>query len=117
MNDPLSGNRAQGVINGNLRLARQFRLPRGSLDAAVDIFNVANSAYKIQENDVSGIRSICACPWRFSRRASSDSICGTLSDPAQRKSELLPPSLAFSGTDQSGSGRTVESLPSPDWHR
>ena len=54
LNDPLSGNRAQGVINGNLRLARQFRLPRGSLDAAVDIFNVANSAYRIQENDVSG---------------------------------------------------------------
>ena len=54
INDPLSGNRAQGVINGNLRLARQFRLPRGSLDAAVDIFNVANSAYRIQENDVSG---------------------------------------------------------------
>ena len=54
LNDPLSGNRAQGVINGNLRLARQFRLPRGSLDAAVDVFNVANSAYKIQENDVSG---------------------------------------------------------------
>jgi hypothetical protein len=54
INDPLSGNRAQGVINANLRLARQFRLPRGSLDAAVDIFNVANSGYKIQENDVSG---------------------------------------------------------------
>lgn len=54
LNDPLSGNRAEGVINGNLRLAREFRLPRGSLAAAVDIFNVANSAYKIQENDVSG---------------------------------------------------------------
>ena len=32
LNDPLSGNRAQGVINANLRLAREFRLPRGSLD-------------------------------------------------------------------------------------
>ncbi len=54
INDPLSGNRAQGVINGNVRLGRKFRLPRGSLDAAIDVFNVANSAYKIQENDVSG---------------------------------------------------------------
>ncbi len=54
LNDPLSGNRAEGVINTNLRLARVFRLPRGSLDAAVDVFNVANSGYKIQENDVSG---------------------------------------------------------------
>ena len=54
LNDPLSGNRAQGVINGNLRLAREFRLPRGSLDAAIDVLNVANSGYKIQENDVSG---------------------------------------------------------------
>jgi len=54
LNDPLSGNRAEGVINANLRLARAFRLPRGSLDAAVDVFNVANSGYKIQENDVSG---------------------------------------------------------------
>lgn len=54
INDPLSGNRAQGVINANLRLAREFRLPRGSLGAAVDLFNAANSAYRIQENDVSG---------------------------------------------------------------
>ena len=54
LNDPLSGNRAEGVINTNLRLAREFRLPRGSLDAAIDLLNVANSAYKIQENDVSG---------------------------------------------------------------
>ena len=52
--DPLSGNRAQGVINANVRLARKFRLPIGSLDAAMDIFNVANSGYKIQENEISG---------------------------------------------------------------
>jgi hypothetical protein len=54
LNDPLSGNRAQGVINANLRLAREFRLPHGALDAAIDVLNVANSGYKIQENDVSG---------------------------------------------------------------
>ena len=54
LEDPLSGNRAEGVINGNLRLSRDFRLPHGSLNAAIDVLNVANSHYKIQENDVSG---------------------------------------------------------------
>jgi len=54
LNNPLSGNRAEGVINGNIRLHRQFRLPVGMFDAALDILNVANSSYKIQESDVSG---------------------------------------------------------------
>jgi hypothetical protein len=52
--NPLSGNRAEGVINANLRLARQFRLPKGTLGAALDIMNVANSGYKIQENEITG---------------------------------------------------------------
>src|SRR6202007_2402581 len=41
--NPLSGNRAEGVVNANLRFARQFRLPAGTLGAALDIMNVANS--------------------------------------------------------------------------
>jgi hypothetical protein len=53
-NNPLSGNRAAGVINGNIRLARKFRLPAGALDASLDILNVANSAYRLQENEASG---------------------------------------------------------------
>jgi hypothetical protein len=52
--NPLSGNRAQAVINGNLRFGRRFRLPKGTLGAALDILNVANSGYRIQENDASG---------------------------------------------------------------
>jgi hypothetical protein len=50
--NPLSGNRAEGVINGNIRLRRQFRLPVGAFDAALDIMNVANSSYKLQENEI-----------------------------------------------------------------
>lgn len=52
--NPLGGNRAEGVINGNLRLERKFRLPGGSLDTAVDVLNVANSRSKIQENEITG---------------------------------------------------------------
>ena len=51
LNNPLSGNRAEGVINGNLRFSRKFRFRAGTFDAALDILNVANSGYKIQENE------------------------------------------------------------------
>jgi hypothetical protein len=54
LNNPLSGNRAEGVINGNLRLAREFRLPAGTFGVALDVLNVANSAYKLQESEASG---------------------------------------------------------------
>jgi len=54
LSNPLSGNRAEGVINANLRLARRFRLPAGTLVAALDIMNVANSSYKLQENEITG---------------------------------------------------------------
>ena len=50
----LGGNRAEGVINGNIRLRRKFRLRVGRFDAALDILNVANSSYKIQENELTG---------------------------------------------------------------
>jgi hypothetical protein len=52
--NPLSGNRAEGVINANIRLARQFRLRTGALDAALDTLNVANSGYKLQESEITG---------------------------------------------------------------
>ena len=52
--NPLGGNRAEGVINANLRLARKFRIPAGTFEAALDIMNVANSGYKIQENEITG---------------------------------------------------------------
>jgi hypothetical protein len=57
--NPLSGNRAQAVINGNLRFGRTFRfpqgrLPKGTLGAALEILNVANSGYRTQENDATG---------------------------------------------------------------
>jgi len=54
LSNPLSGNRAEGVINANLRLARRFRLPAGTFVAALDIMNVANSSYKLQENEITG---------------------------------------------------------------
>jgi hypothetical protein len=52
--NPLGGNRAEGVINANIRLSRKFHLPVGAFDAALDIMNVANSSYKLQENEVTG---------------------------------------------------------------
>jgi hypothetical protein len=52
--NPLSGNRAEGVINANLRLARKIRVRAGVFEAALDIMNVANGGYKIQENEIMG---------------------------------------------------------------
>jgi hypothetical protein len=51
---PEGGNRAQYVINWNLRLSRQFGLPAGRLTVAADLLNVTNAAQRIQENDLSG---------------------------------------------------------------
>jgi hypothetical protein len=52
--NPLSGNRAEGVINANIRLSRKFHLPVGTFDAVLDIMNLVNSSYKLQENEVTG---------------------------------------------------------------
>ena len=70
--NPLSGNRAEGVINGNLRFERKFRLPVGTLEAVLDILNVANSGYKIQESEITGPsfnlrRPVEIQPARFAR--------------------------------------------------
>src|SRR5207302_2546746 len=53
--NPLGGNRAEGVINGNISLRRKFCFRVGTFDAALDILNVANSSYKIQENELTGM--------------------------------------------------------------
>ena len=47
-------NRAEHVINWNLRIVREFRLPRGTIAPSLDILNAANAGHKIQENDISG---------------------------------------------------------------
>ena len=51
---PEGGNRAQYVINWNLRLSRQFGLPLGRFAISADVLNVTNAAQRLQENDLSG---------------------------------------------------------------
>jgi hypothetical protein len=50
---PEGGNRAEFVLNWNLRLGRRFHLPLGQLVANVDLLNVTNVANRIQESYVS----------------------------------------------------------------
>jgi hypothetical protein len=51
---PGGGNRAQYVINWNLRLSRAFELPTGRFRASADVLNVTNAAQRLQENDLTG---------------------------------------------------------------
>ena len=51
---PEGGNRAQYVINWNLRLSRQFELPFGRLAASVDVLKVTNAGQRFYENDLNG---------------------------------------------------------------
>ncbi|HJZ98841.1 MAG TPA: hypothetical protein VKE70_20170, partial [Candidatus Solibacter sp.] len=51
---PEGGNRAQYVINWNLRISRQFGLPIGRLAATADILNVINAGERLQQYDLSG---------------------------------------------------------------
>jgi hypothetical protein len=51
---PEGGNRAEYVLNWNLRVGRTVRVPGGSLRLAMDILNMLNSGNKIQESDISG---------------------------------------------------------------
>lgn len=51
---PEGGNRAQYVMNWNLRLKREFRLPFGRTTAALDVMNLANAGASVQEIDQSG---------------------------------------------------------------
>ena len=69
---PEGGNRAQYVMNWNLRLSRQFELLAGRFGVSVDIFNVTNAGRRLQENDLSGpsfnLRlPVAIQPSRFSR--------------------------------------------------
>jgi hypothetical protein len=48
------GNRAQYVANWNLRLSRRLRIPGGTFLVAADIFNVTNSAQRLEEDDLTG---------------------------------------------------------------
>jgi len=51
---PEGGDRAEYVINWNLRISRQFALAIGRLAASADLFNVTNAGQRLQENDISG---------------------------------------------------------------
>jgi hypothetical protein len=51
---PEGGNRAEYVLNWNLRLGRTFAMSRGTLRATLDVFNVTNAGNRTQENDISG---------------------------------------------------------------
>jgi hypothetical protein len=51
---PEGGNRAQYVINWNLRLSRQFGLPIGKFAVSADVLNVTNAGQRLQEDDLSG---------------------------------------------------------------
>ena len=50
---PEGGNRAEFVMNWNLRLGRRFHLPFGQLITGFDLLNVTNVANRIQESYVS----------------------------------------------------------------
>ena len=51
---PEGGNRAQYVINWNVRLSRRFGLPFGGLGIFADALNVNSAGQKFQELDLSG---------------------------------------------------------------
>ncbi len=51
---PEGGNRAQYVLNWNLRIERAFPLPFGRLEIAADLINILDNGNKIVESDLSG---------------------------------------------------------------
>jgi hypothetical protein len=51
---PEGGNRAQYLINWNIRFSRRFGLPFGSLGIFADVFSATNAGQKLQEIDLSG---------------------------------------------------------------
>jgi hypothetical protein len=51
---PEGGNRAEYVLNWNLRLSRAIHAPHGNLRLILDVLNVSNASNHVQENDVSG---------------------------------------------------------------
>ena len=63
--NPGDGNRAQYVINWNLRVLREFRGRAGRFTGAVDVLNVTNSGQRIQESDLSGPNFLKRLPVAF----------------------------------------------------
>lgn len=51
---PGGGNRAEHVVNVNLRVSRQFELPVGRFTVSGDLLNLSNAGHRLQEEDVSG---------------------------------------------------------------
>ncbi len=51
---PNGGNRAQYVVNWNLRVSREFGVREGTLRLSADVLNVTNAAQRLQENDLTG---------------------------------------------------------------
>ncbi len=51
---PEGGNRAQYVLNWNLRFGKTFSLTLGRMTGSIDVLNVTNANNRIQENDLSG---------------------------------------------------------------
>ena len=51
---PEGGNRAEYVLNWNLRLSRAMPVPHGTLRLILDVLNVSNTNNRVQENDISG---------------------------------------------------------------
>lgn len=49
-----AGNRAQYVVNWNLRVSRQFAMPFGVLAATADALNVSNAGQQLQQEDITG---------------------------------------------------------------
>src|SRR5207248_6776619 len=49
---PEGGNRAQYVLNWNLRFVKEFSFHSGHIAASIDILNVTNAGQKIQESDL-----------------------------------------------------------------
>ena len=50
---PEGGDRAEYVINWNLRVSREFEIPFGRVRMSADVFNVTNAGQRLQENDLS----------------------------------------------------------------
>jgi len=51
---PEGGNRAQYVLNWNLRASRDFALRVGTLSVSGNVFNILNGNHSVQEEDMSG---------------------------------------------------------------
>jgi hypothetical protein len=51
---PEGGNRAQYVLNWNLRVQRKFPIHVGRIAASADLLNVTNANQEIQQSDLSG---------------------------------------------------------------